>query len=363
VVWAVDPARTGCHGPGRRLDQAKEKGRHPAIDGLRFFQHSDDQSAARALPLPIVGTGSSLAIGASLEDRPVALGRQWAFRRLTTSAGTRRDQTTDDQRFSLRALQRVDAAPKTAASVSTRVVSWNDGPPRLNDLVCRLALVMPSRTGSALGGPQPSPAPELGVSPSRIPACRTARRSGTSKSPGIDDSRPSAASERAIVSMCFVVDLHALQSIEPPWISFTRYSASFSMPEHAQNVRAATGFAVDQQVRRALDGSRLPGRKCACPLGIRLFDRLGPRPRETIRIAALVLVVLAELDASPRLSQMIAKSLGLRASNSSANPRQTDPVMSRFFAALARDARARMSPACISLAVFSTDRMASSESR
>jgi len=35
--------------------------------------------------------------------------------------------------------------------VSTRVVSWNDAA-EMNDLVCRLALVMPSRTGSALAG-------------------------------------------------------------------------------------------------------------------------------------------------------------------------------------------------------------------
>src|SRR5258708_2114791 len=62
----------------------------------------------------------------------------------------------------------------------------------------------------------------------------------------------------------------------------------------------------------------------------------------------------------PEMSQMIAKSLGLRASNSSAT-RGRPPVMSRFLPP-SRGMRARMSPACISWP-FSTDRMASSESR
>ena len=42
-------------------------------------------------------------------------------------------------------------APRIAASVSTRVVSWNDAA-EMNDCVVRLALVMPSSTGSASAG-------------------------------------------------------------------------------------------------------------------------------------------------------------------------------------------------------------------
>ena len=42
-------------------------------------------------------------------------------------------------------------APRIAASVSTRVVSWNDAA-EMNDCVVRLALVMPSSTGSACAG-------------------------------------------------------------------------------------------------------------------------------------------------------------------------------------------------------------------
>src|SRR4030095_7262490 len=41
--------------------------------------------------------------------------------------------------------------PLTAASVSTRVVSWNEAAEK-NERVCRLALVMPSRTGVPVAG-------------------------------------------------------------------------------------------------------------------------------------------------------------------------------------------------------------------
>ena len=46
----------------------------------------------------------------------------------------------------------VSTLPLTAASVSTRVVSWNDAA-EMNERVCRLALVMPNSTGT------PSPVP------------------------------------------------------------------------------------------------------------------------------------------------------------------------------------------------------------
>src|SRR2546428_280633 len=49
----------------------------------------------------------------------------------------------------------VSALPLTAASVRTRVVSWNDAA-EMNERVCRLALVMPSRTGWACAGFLPS---------------------------------------------------------------------------------------------------------------------------------------------------------------------------------------------------------------
>ena len=45
--------------------------------------------------------------------------------------------------------------PETAASVNTRVVSWNEAA-EMNELVCRLALVMPCNTGRASAGRRPS---------------------------------------------------------------------------------------------------------------------------------------------------------------------------------------------------------------
>ena len=49
----------------------------------------------------------------------------------------------------------VSALPLTAASVSTRVVSWNDAA-EMNERVCSEALVMPSSTGCAVAGFLPS---------------------------------------------------------------------------------------------------------------------------------------------------------------------------------------------------------------
>ncbi len=56
--------------------------------------------------------------------------------------------------FSLRPSS-VSALPLTAASVSTRVVSWNDAA-EMNERVCSEALVMPSSTGCAVAGFLPS---------------------------------------------------------------------------------------------------------------------------------------------------------------------------------------------------------------
>ena len=42
-------------------------------------------------------------------------------------------------------------APRIAASVSTRVVSWNEAA-EMNDCVVRLAFVMPSSSGSEVAG-------------------------------------------------------------------------------------------------------------------------------------------------------------------------------------------------------------------
>jgi hypothetical protein len=69
------------------------------------------------------------------------------------AAGAGRDQAADDDVF-LQAFQRVGLAC-TAASVSTRVVSWNEAA-EMNERVCSEALVMPSSTGWPVAGFLPS---------------------------------------------------------------------------------------------------------------------------------------------------------------------------------------------------------------
>ena len=56
--------------------------------------------------------------------------------------------------FSLRP-SRVSTLPLTAASVSTRVVSWNEAA-EMNERVCSDAFVIPSSTGVALAGRLPA---------------------------------------------------------------------------------------------------------------------------------------------------------------------------------------------------------------
>ena len=81
---------------------------------------------------------------------PVAFLRRWVVRQ----AGTGRDQAADDHVF-LQAAQGIAGAADTA-SVSTRVVSWNEAA-EMNDSVASEALVMPSSRARpadrfALGG-------------------------------------------------------------------------------------------------------------------------------------------------------------------------------------------------------------------
>ena len=85
----------------------------------------------------------------------------------------------------------VSALPLTAASVSTRVVSWNDAA-EMNERVCSEALVMPSSTGCAVAGFLPSaPKRALTSSNSVLSTC----------SPWIRSVSPE------------VVDLHLLQHL------------------------------------------------------------------------------------------------------------------------------------------------------
>ena len=92
----------------------------------------------------------------------------------------------------------VSILPLTAASVSTRVVSWNEAA-EMNDRVCRLALVMPSNTGtpSAISF-RSSASRSLISSNSRRSSCSPAIRS---ESPGLVIST-FCSIWRTITSMC-----------------------------------------------------------------------------------------------------------------------------------------------------------------
>ena len=91
-----------------------------------------------------LGRGLGRVLLALLEDELVALDGDLAQARSSCApvpAGIRRPTMT----FSLRPSS-VSALPLTAASVSTRVVSWNDAA-EMKERVCSDALVMPSSTG------------------------------------------------------------------------------------------------------------------------------------------------------------------------------------------------------------------------
>src|SRR6266566_2719716 len=82
-------------------------------------------------------------------SRLTATSRTWPIM-APVPAGISRPTMT----FSL-SPSRVSTLPFTAASVSTRVVSWNEAA-EMNERVCSEALVIPSSTGCALAGLRPS---------------------------------------------------------------------------------------------------------------------------------------------------------------------------------------------------------------
>ena len=107
--------------------------------------------------------------------------------------------------------RRSSRSPRTAASVSTRVVSWKDAA-EMNDSVASEALVIPSSIGSYV-------APALCLcdlqllvqSPARVPG-RPARPAGSCVSPGIGDFdlAQHLANDHLDV---LVVDPHTLQAV------------------------------------------------------------------------------------------------------------------------------------------------------
>ena len=101
--------------------------------------------------------------------------------------------------------------PRTAASVSTRVVSWNDAA-EMNDSVASDALVMPSSTGSYVAGCSPLRARARAfASTTRMRSTCSPRRSFVSPELGDLDLAQHLANDHLDV---LVVDLHALQAVD-----------------------------------------------------------------------------------------------------------------------------------------------------
>src|SRR5574337_345768 len=101
---------------------------------------------------------------------------------------------------------RVSILPFTAASVKTRVVSWKDAA-EMNERVCRLALVMPSSTGTLVAGFLPSArAASLAVSKSSLSTCSLAKKS---VSPG--------STMSTFCSICRTITSMCLSLMLTPW--------------------------------------------------------------------------------------------------------------------------------------------------
>ena len=111
--------------------------------------------------------------------------------------------------FSLRPSS-VSALPLTAASVSTRVVSWNEAA-EMNERVCSEALVMPSSTGCAVAGFLPSATERaLTSSNSTLSICSPWIRSVSPEFVDLDLLQHLAHDHFDVL----VVDGHALQPID-----------------------------------------------------------------------------------------------------------------------------------------------------
>ncbi len=155
-------------------------------------------SACRAISLGTAAGGSCGALDASAFWARISVSRIAATLRslviaAPVPAGMRRPTMT----FSFRPSS-VSTLPLTAASVRTRVVSWNEAA-EMNERVCRLALVMPSRTGVPVASFLPSAFMiSLAASSSDLSICSPDRKS---VSPGSTTST-FCSIWRTITSMC-----------------------------------------------------------------------------------------------------------------------------------------------------------------
>ena len=117
-----------------------------ALNYIFIFYHSAALIASSELSSDNVARASSSNASSLSLSLAIRLNR---FITLPVPAGTRRPTIT----FSFNP-SKLSTFPETAASVSTRVVSWNDAAD-MNDLVCKDAFVIPWRTGLALATASP----------------------------------------------------------------------------------------------------------------------------------------------------------------------------------------------------------------
>src|SRR3984957_8542030 len=126
----------------------------------RIFSSGDRHSAgvfsvARAISLGTAAGGNCGALEASAFWARINVSRIVAtLRSLVIAAPVPAGMSRPTMTFSFRPSS-VSTLPLTAASVRTRVVSWKDAA-EMNERVCRLALVMPSRTGVPVASFLPS---------------------------------------------------------------------------------------------------------------------------------------------------------------------------------------------------------------
>src|SRR5512132_4318129 len=165
----------------RRRNGRREPSRSPGArrlpNGRLYAYLAGEASDARAACACWLAAAVRVGVGCACSlISPAALSRSAAIRRnrlmtLPVPAGISRPTMT----FSFRP-DRLSVLPDTAASVSTRVVSWNDAA-EMNDRVCRLALVIPWRTGSASAALSPArSALSFASSNSRRSTCSPTRK-------------------------------------------------------------------------------------------------------------------------------------------------------------------------------------------
>src|SRR5213595_3515867 len=223
-------------------------------------------------------------------------------------------------------------APRIAASVSTRVVSWNDAA-EMNDCVVRLALVMPSSRGSRVAGLPPFFTARSFTS---VNVClSTFSPSRNSVSPG-STTFTFCSIWRTITPMCLSL-IFTPCSRYTSCTSFNRYSCTARGPLIRRMSCGFTGPSVSRSPARTRSPSCT--RKCF-PAGTS-YSCASPSSGCT-QISRLPRLISPNRTV-PSISEIVAGSLGRRASNSSAT-RGRPPVMSRVLYA-SRDTLASTSPA------------------